>query len=77
MATTWIKTKIELAETITSMRYGDLLDVARQFVQMNENDERDVKTDNGMAGTLYDWAEAVVEEAAIEAEAAKAKPKAA
>jgi hypothetical protein len=72
MATTWIKTTLELAETITAMRYGDLLDVARQLVEMNAEGERDTKTNNGMADTLYDWAEAMVEEAVIEAKAVKA-----
>jgi hypothetical protein len=66
-----------LAETISQMSYGGLLDVARQLVSMNEEGQRDVKTDHGMADTLADWAEFVIEEAAIEAEAAKAKPKAA
>lgn len=78
MATEWIKTQLELAEVIMSMRYGDLLDVADQLRDMNAGENeglRDMKSKYGLADTLFDWAEAMVEEA--EAEAAKAKAKAA
>lgn len=73
--TTWMKTPLELAETIASMRYGDLLDVANQLFEMNAGENiglRDMTGKYGMADTLFDWAEAIVEEAEAEAEKAKA-----
>jgi len=67
-----IQDPIDLAKVIAGMSYGGLMDVARQFVAMNAEGERDPKTQHGMASTLFDWAEATVEEAEIEAAAAKA-----
>jgi hypothetical protein len=74
MATTWIKTPLELAETISAMRYGDLLEVAKALYEMNADDNaglRDMNSKYGMADTLFDWAEATVEEAEEEAKTAK------
>jgi hypothetical protein len=72
-----IQDPIDLARVIFGMSYGGLVDVARQLVEMNQEGERDIKTDNGMASTLYDWAEAQVEEADEEARQAKLATKAA
>jgi hypothetical protein len=70
-----IQDPIDLARLIMQMSYGGLTEVADALVQMNDGGERDVKTINGMASTLFDWAEATTEEAAElarEREAAKA-----
>lgn len=78
---TWMKTQRELAETISSMRYGDLLDVAKDLFEMNAGENvglRDMTGKYGMADTLFDWAEATLEECEAADEAAKlAKAKAA
>lgn len=66
-----IQDPIDLARVIAGMSYGGLMDVARQFVEMNAEGERDLKTQHGMASTLFDWAEATVEEADEEARIAK------
>lgn len=57
-----IQEPLDLARLLTTMSFGGLMEVARQLVDMNKEGERDVKTDVGMAATLYDWAEAQVEE---------------
>lgn len=82
--TTATKTPRELAEIIVSMSYGDLLSVADELHDMNAGDNeglRDMKSKYGMAGTLFDWAEATVEECDAADEAARqarlAQPKAA
>lgn len=73
-----IQEPIDLAKIIINMSYGGLTKVAGQFVEMNTNGERDLKTDRGMADTLFDWAESIVEEAEeLEREAKAAKAKAA
>jgi len=73
-----IQDPIDLARVIFGMSYGGLLSVASDLVEMNKEGERDTKTDNGMASTLYDWAEAQVAEADEQARMAKAAaPKAA
>lgn len=64
-----------LAEVITQMSYGDLLHVADELYEMNAGENADLRSKDkyGMADTLYDWAEAIMEEVR-EAEAeAKAK----
>jgi hypothetical protein len=66
-----IQDPTDLARVIAGMSYGGLMDVARQLVAMNAEGERDPKTQHGMAETLFDWAEATVEEAEIEAERAR------
>lgn len=71
-----IQDPIDLARIIVGMSYGGLTKVASELVAMNAPDsgmDRDVKTVVGMSETLFDWAEATVEEAEIEARAAKAK----
>jgi hypothetical protein len=70
-----IQDPIDLARLIMGMSYGGMMEVADALVQMNANGERDVKTINGMASTLFDWAEATTEDADERArvrEAAKA-----
>lgn len=62
-----IQTPLDLARLITQMSFGGLSEVADALVQMNSQGERDVKTVTGMASTLWDWAEAVVEEDEAEA----------
>jgi hypothetical protein len=66
-----IQDPIDLARVLTSMSYGGLVDVAKELVAMNAEDERDVKTAHGMASTLFDWAQAVVEEDLAATQAAK------
>lgn len=64
----------DLADVITKMSYGDLLEVAKELHEMNAGENvglRDMDSKYGMADTLYDWAEAVVEEAAAAAAEAK------
>lgn len=65
-----------LAEVITQMSYGDLLEVAKELHEMNAGENaglRDMTNKYGMADTLFDWAEAVLEEVrAAEAQAKKA-----
>jgi hypothetical protein len=71
-----IQEPIDLARIIVAMSYGGLTRVADSLVKMNAPDsgmDRDVKTVVGMAETLFDWAESVVEEAYSEARAAKDK----
>jgi hypothetical protein len=53
-----------LAEIIVGMNYGDLMKVAESLHGMNANDNaglRDMTNATGMASTLFDWAEAVIE----------------
>jgi len=55
-----------LAEVITQMSYGDLLEVAQELYEMNAGENaglRDMNSKYGLADTLYDWASALVEEA--------------
>jgi hypothetical protein len=68
-----IQEPIDLARIIVGMSYGGLTKVANYLVEMNANGERDVKTVVGMAETLFDWAEASVEEADEAARAVKSK----
>lgn len=71
-----IQDPLDLARILVNMSYGGLTKVAAEFVSMNENGERDIKTTVGMAETLFDWAEAKVweaEEADKERKAAAAK----
>lgn len=74
-----IQDPIDLARVIVGMSYGSLTKVAGSLVDMNSDGLRDVKTVVGMAETLFDWAEYVVEEAEIEAQRVRdsTKPKAA
>ncbi|MFA6984616.1 MAG: hypothetical protein WC213_00220 [Arenimonas sp.] len=69
-----IQDPIDLARVIAGMSYGGLLEVARDLVDMNKDEDvkRDVGTEHGMADTLYDWAKAQVETADEEARLAKA-----
>jgi hypothetical protein len=60
-------TKEDFARLIMQMNYGTLLGIATALVDMNAEGQRDVKTDHGMAETLFDWAEYVTEEAELEA----------
>lgn len=64
---------LDLAKTLAGMSYSDLLQVARELVDMNRDEDckRDVGTNHGMADTLADWAEAVVEEEDERAKVAK------
>lgn len=65
----YVNSPLDLARMIAGMSYAGLLDVAREIVAMNEPDaggDRDVKTKHGMADTLADWADAVIEDAEIE-----------
>lgn len=73
MATSWIKDREELAEVISCMTYGELLSVAHELHEMNagENEGLRSKDRYGMAGTLFDWAEAVMEEKAAREETEK------
>jgi hypothetical protein len=74
MQMAYVNTPVELAKTITGMSYAGLMEVARELVEMNtpEADSgRDVGTPHGMADTLANWAEGVVEEAEEEARVAK------
>jgi hypothetical protein len=77
MTMTTTKTPRELAEIIVSMSYGDLLSVATMLHDMNADENeglRDMKSKYGMAETLFDWAEATVEECeAADEEARKAR----
>lgn len=66
---------IELARCLVGMSYSGLLNVAHELVEMNKPETgvaRDVATDHGMADTLADWAESVVEEADAKAASLKA-----
>ena len=66
-----------LAEVLTQMSYGDLLEVANDLYEMNAGDNEGLRTKDkyGMADTLFDWAEATLEEIrAAEAETKAAKP---
>jgi len=73
MATTWIRSRKELAETLSTMTYADLLEVAAELHGMNAGENvgiRDMDTKYGMADTLSDWADATLEEiSALEVEA--------
>ena len=71
-----LQTPKALAEVITQMSYGDLLQIADELVDMNAGENeglRDMTKKYGMADTLFDWAEALMEEAKAEEAAAKAK----
>lgn len=71
----YVNTPTELAKTIAGMSYTGLMEVAHALVEMNKPETgcaRDVGTKHGMADTLADWAEAVVEEAEEQERAAKA-----
>lgn len=53
-----------LAEVIVGMNYGDLMKVAEALHGMNADDNaglRDMTKADGMASTLFDWADAVIE----------------
>ena len=69
----YVNSPLDLAKTLAGMSYSGLLDVARELVDMNldEDAKRDVGTCHGMADTLADWAEAQVEAAEEEAKVAK------
>lgn len=58
-----IQDPIDMARLLKNMSFGGLMEVARDLVDMNKEGERDIKTDLGMASTLYDWADATVERA--------------
>jgi hypothetical protein len=66
-----IQDPIDLARVLTGMNYGGLVDVAEELVEMNAEGERDVKTAHGMASTLFDWAQAIVEADLAATQAAK------
>jgi hypothetical protein len=54
-----------LADVIMQMSYGDLLEVARELYEMNAGENtglRNMDSKYGMADTLFDWADAVIEE---------------
>jgi hypothetical protein len=57
------KDRSELAEVLVSMPFGELMSVAIALVEMNQDQEfnRKPETPLGMAQTLYDWAESVIE----------------
>jgi len=66
--------KKALAEVITGMNYGTLLEIAEALRDMNAGENeglRDMSSSYGLAGTLFDWAEAVIEEAEAEEENAR------
>lgn len=67
---------LELAKCLAGMSYADLIEVANELVEMNQDPEaaRDVATRHGMADTLADWAESQIE--ADEEIKRSAKPKA-
>jgi hypothetical protein len=67
-----IQEPTDLANVIAGMSYAGLMKVAAELVKMNAEGERDVKTPNGMAETLSDWADYMITEARIEADAARA-----
>lgn len=71
--TNWIKDREALAEVITCMSYGELLDVASELHDMNAGENEDLRTKDkyGMASTLFDWAEVLMEEKESREEAAK------
>jgi hypothetical protein len=63
-----------LAEVITQMNYGTLLEVADALHDMNAGENeglRDMTNKYGLAGTLFDWAEATIEEANLGEENAR------
>jgi hypothetical protein len=58
-----------LALVIVGMNYGTLLEVADQLRDMNAGENlglRDMTKKHGLADTLFDWAEALIEEAGVE-----------
>lgn len=71
----YMRSPKDLAEVIVNLGYRDLLETADELRDMNAGENeglRDMSTKYGMADTLYDWAEAVMEEVQDAAEAAKA-----
>jgi hypothetical protein len=70
----YMRSPKDLAEVIVNMGYRDLLEVADEIRDMNAGENeglRDINTKYGVADTLFDWAEAVMEEVAAADEAAK------
>lgn len=55
-----IPTRKDLAQILATMPYGVLATVAKELVEMNQDEEcnRHPETVVGMAETLYDWGEA-------------------
>lgn len=53
-------TRKDLAVLLATLPYGVLADVAKELVEMNQDEEcnRHPETIHGMALTLYDWGEA-------------------
>lgn len=60
MASCIIKDRKDMASAIVGMPFGDLMDVARELVEMSADPEVERKLDTplGMAEMLWDWAEA-------------------
>jgi len=48
-----------LAKTIVGLTYGDLMQIALELIDMNQDRgvDRKANTPVGLAQTLYDWAE--------------------
>lgn len=57
-------TRKDLAKILATLPYGVMLDVAKEMVQMNEEEEynRHPETPAGMAETLYDWGTSQIED---------------
>lgn len=57
-------TRKDLAKILATLPYGVMLEVAKELVQMNEEEEynRHPETEAGMALTLYEWGEAQMED---------------
>jgi hypothetical protein len=53
-------TRKDLAKILSTLPYGVLAQVAKELVEMNQDEEcnRHPETIVGMAQTLYDWGEA-------------------
>lgn len=54
---------LKFAQAIRVLTFGELMEVSFLLVQMNQEGERDVKTTQGMAETLNDWADGHIEAA--------------
>jgi hypothetical protein len=53
-------TRKDLAKILATLPYGVLAQVAKELVEMNQDEECNRRPDTiaGMAETLYDWGEA-------------------
>jgi hypothetical protein len=55
----------DIAKLIVALSYRDLKIMAAELHEMNNGENknlRDMTVDDGMASTLYDWADATMEE---------------